>query len=277
MRSQCRRSAVDLDAAGEFRQNPLSFHQTGFEFDRWLNTPGWPPYLPDLSPGDSLMKPAEELAHLWVTEELDTKAIEAVAISAWKTYQLVYFLDKILQQSPLPPGKKKWGNSVQHFGSSRTELTVRVRGRPRGSRYGSHPLDAPHGEHVNGWSKSYRPVGRGILKPRAHRALGLCRDSAQLLTWKSWSPPNRSLPGGCDRDPPGNRGGTCAQVGPAGNRRWGWDLEALSCCCRVAAQPEITFTQGCWRESESRGNFQQLGGGGRKRGAQHVLGGHLCF
>lgn len=88
---------------------PLSFHQTGFEFDRWLNVPGWPPYLPDLSPGDSLMKPAEELAQLWETEELDMKAIEAVAISTWKTYQLVYFLDKILQKSPLPPGKKKWG------------------------------------------------------------------------------------------------------------------------------------------------------------------------
>lgn len=97
---------IDLDATRAFRQYLLSFYQTGFEFDRWLNTPGWPPYLPDLSPGDSLMKPAEELAQLWVTKELDMKAIEAVAISTWKTYQLVYFLDKILQKSPLPPGKK---------------------------------------------------------------------------------------------------------------------------------------------------------------------------
>lgn len=83
------------------------FSQTGFEFDRWLNTPGWPPYLPDLSPGDSLMKPAEELAQLWVAKELDMKAIEAVAISTWKTYQLVYFLDQILQKLPLPPGKER--------------------------------------------------------------------------------------------------------------------------------------------------------------------------
>lgn len=51
------------------------------------------------------MKPAEELAELWVTSELDMQAIEAVSISTWKTYQLVYFLDKILQKSPLPPGK----------------------------------------------------------------------------------------------------------------------------------------------------------------------------
>nr|XP_060499187.1 aminopeptidase B [Panthera onca] len=99
----------------------------GFEFDRWLNTPGWPPYLPDLSPGDSLMKPAEELAQLWVTRELDMKAIEAVAISTWKTYQLVYFLDKILQKSPLPPGNvKKLGETYPKISNSRNaELRLR--------------------------------------------------------------------------------------------------------------------------------------------------------
>lgn len=94
-----------------------SISSAGFEFDCWLNTSGWPPYLPDLSPGDSLMKPAEELAQLWVAKELDMKAIEAVAISSWKTYQLVYFLDKILQKSPLPPGKRS-GRFLQH-GQSR--------------------------------------------------------------------------------------------------------------------------------------------------------------
>uniref|UniRef100_A0A2K5IF94 Peptidase M1 leukotriene A4 hydrolase/aminopeptidase C-terminal domain-containing protein n=1 Tax=Colobus angolensis palliatus TaxID=336983 RepID=A0A2K5IF94_COLAP len=99
----------------------------GFEFDRWLNTPGWPPYLPDLSPGDSLMKPAEELAQLWAAEELDMKAIEAVAISPWKTYQLVYFLDKILQKSPLPPGNvKKLGETYPSISNARNaELRLR--------------------------------------------------------------------------------------------------------------------------------------------------------
>lgn len=99
----------------------------GFEFDRWLNTPGWPPYLPDLSPGDSLMKPAEELAQLWATEELDRKAIEAVSISTWKTYQLVYFLDKILQKSPLPPGNvKKLGDMYPTISQARNaELRLR--------------------------------------------------------------------------------------------------------------------------------------------------------
>lgn len=76
----------------------------GLEFDRWLNTPGWPPYLPDLTPGDTLMSEAEELAQLWGTPELNMGAVVKVDISAWRTYQLIYFLDKILQRSPLPTG-----------------------------------------------------------------------------------------------------------------------------------------------------------------------------
>ena len=54
------------------------------------------------------MRPAEELAQLWAAEELDPSAIDDLPTSAWKTYQLVYFLDKILQKSPLPPGEKEW-------------------------------------------------------------------------------------------------------------------------------------------------------------------------
>ncbi|XP_069489683.1 aminopeptidase B isoform X1 [Ambystoma mexicanum] len=76
----------------------------GFEFDRWLNTPGWPPFLPDLSPGKSLMKPAEELAGLWAAPNLNMDAIKSVDISSWKTYQLIYFLDRVLEKSPLPEG-----------------------------------------------------------------------------------------------------------------------------------------------------------------------------
>ncbi|NXW08135.1 AMPB Aminopeptidase, partial [Fregetta grallaria] len=80
------------------------FLTAGFEFDRWLNTPGWPPYLPDLSPGEQLMKPADELAELWAADGLNMEVIEAVDITAWRTYQLVYFLDQVLQKSPLPEG-----------------------------------------------------------------------------------------------------------------------------------------------------------------------------
>ncbi|XP_062323597.1 aminopeptidase B isoform X2 [Osmerus eperlanus] len=76
----------------------------GLEFDSWLNVPGWPPYVPDLSAGQSLMKPAEELAELWRAEVLDLAGIGKTNIQSWKTYQSVYFLEKILEKSPLPRG-----------------------------------------------------------------------------------------------------------------------------------------------------------------------------
>ncbi|KAJ8259610.1 hypothetical protein GJAV_G00171430 [Gymnothorax javanicus] len=76
----------------------------GFEFEKWLDGPGWPLYLPDLSAGKNLMNPADQLAQLWGSEPLDTKAISALDNKGWKTYQTVYFLDKILEKSPLPGG-----------------------------------------------------------------------------------------------------------------------------------------------------------------------------
>lgn len=51
------------------------------------------------------MKPADELAELWAAESLNVEAIEAVDITGWKTYQLVYLLDQLLQKSPLPEGE----------------------------------------------------------------------------------------------------------------------------------------------------------------------------
>lgn len=79
----------------------------GLEFDTWLNVPGWPPYLPDLSAGQSLMKPAEQLAEMWVEPSPDTVAIGQVDVKPWKTYQTVYFLEKILEKSPLPEGRRR--------------------------------------------------------------------------------------------------------------------------------------------------------------------------
>lgn len=51
------------------------------------------------------MKPAEELAELWAADGLNMEGIEAVDITAWRTYQLVHFLDQVLQKSPLPQGE----------------------------------------------------------------------------------------------------------------------------------------------------------------------------
>ncbi|KAI2659193.1 Aminopeptidase B [Labeo rohita] len=76
----------------------------GLDFDSWLNVPGWPPYVPDLTAGQELMKPAELLAEMWVSHNLDLESICKTDIKPWKTYQTVYFLDKILEKSPLPDG-----------------------------------------------------------------------------------------------------------------------------------------------------------------------------
>ncbi|XP_006628411.3 aminopeptidase B [Lepisosteus oculatus] len=99
----------------------------GLEFDRWLKVPGWPPYLPDLSAGQSLMKPAKSLAALWAEEQLDVVAIAAIDPVPWRTYQTVYFLDKVLEKSPLPTGQlERFAQQYPHImGSHNAELRLR--------------------------------------------------------------------------------------------------------------------------------------------------------
>lgn len=73
------------------------------------------------------MRPAEALARLWAAPELDLPAIAAVDIAPWKTYQLVYFLDQVLQRSPLPPGNvKRLGETYPKVSGARNaELRLR--------------------------------------------------------------------------------------------------------------------------------------------------------
>ncbi|XP_055769624.1 aminopeptidase B isoform X3 [Salvelinus fontinalis] len=99
----------------------------GLEFDSWLNVPGWPPYLPDLSAGKSLMKPAEQLSELWDAEVLDMASIKTTNIQAWKTNQVVYFLEKIIEKSPLPRGNmEKLEEQYPHIVmSNNAELRLR--------------------------------------------------------------------------------------------------------------------------------------------------------
>ncbi|XP_077337234.1 aminopeptidase B [Lithobates pipiens] len=89
----------------------------GLEFHHWLDTPGWPAFLPDLSSGTSLMKPADELADLWSSSPLNMQAIGKMDVSSWKTYQMVYFLDQVLAKSPLPPG------NVEELGKYYTKIS----------------------------------------------------------------------------------------------------------------------------------------------------------
>ncbi|CAB1353897.1 unnamed protein product [Coregonus sp. 'balchen'] len=99
----------------------------GLEFDSWLNVPGWPPYLPDLSAGQSLMKPAEQLSELWAAEGLDMASIKKTNIQSWKTDQAVYFLEKIIEKSPLPRGNmEKLEEQYPHIvKSNNAELRLR--------------------------------------------------------------------------------------------------------------------------------------------------------
>uniref|UniRef100_A0A673YFF3 Arginyl aminopeptidase (aminopeptidase B) n=1 Tax=Salmo trutta TaxID=8032 RepID=A0A673YFF3_SALTR len=99
----------------------------GLEFDSCLNVPGWPLYLPDLSAGQSLMKPAEQLSELWAVEGLDMASIMKTNIQAWKTYQAIYFLEKIIEKSPLPRGNiEKQEEQYPHIvKSNNAELRLR--------------------------------------------------------------------------------------------------------------------------------------------------------
>ncbi|XP_063072080.1 aminopeptidase B isoform X2 [Engraulis encrasicolus] len=99
----------------------------GREFKSWLNVPGWPPYLPDLSAGDSLMGPASELAALWCQEAPNMVAIRATDIQKWKTYQALYFLDQILNKSPLPAGNMQllWDEYPHIVKSNNAEMRLR--------------------------------------------------------------------------------------------------------------------------------------------------------
>lgn len=45
-------------------------------FNDWLHNPGMPPHLPDLSAGDALSRPAEELAQKWAEGRWDGEGLE---------------------------------------------------------------------------------------------------------------------------------------------------------------------------------------------------------
>uniref|UniRef100_A0A672YNS8 Peptidase M1 leukotriene A4 hydrolase/aminopeptidase C-terminal domain-containing protein n=1 Tax=Sphaeramia orbicularis TaxID=375764 RepID=A0A672YNS8_9TELE len=77
----------------------------GLEFDRWLNGSGPPPYEPDLSGGGALTRPVQDLCELWRTGDApDLQAVMTFDLSTWSTFQIVLFLDRMLDHSPLAHG-----------------------------------------------------------------------------------------------------------------------------------------------------------------------------
>uniref|UniRef100_A0A7N6BTU9 Peptidase M1 leukotriene A4 hydrolase/aminopeptidase C-terminal domain-containing protein n=1 Tax=Anabas testudineus TaxID=64144 RepID=A0A7N6BTU9_ANATE len=75
----------------------------GLEFERWLSGCGPPLCEPDLSAGGSLIQPVQDLCDLWRTSEPpDLQTLLTFDLSAWSTFQIVLFLDRMLDYSPLP-------------------------------------------------------------------------------------------------------------------------------------------------------------------------------
>ncbi|KAM9853323.1 LOW QUALITY PROTEIN: aminopeptidase RNPEPL1 [Aulostomus maculatus] len=74
----------------------------GLEFERWLNGCGPPLYEPDLSAGATLTRPVQDLCDLWQTSDaLNLQAVTTFDLSTWSTFQIVLFLDRMLDTSPL--------------------------------------------------------------------------------------------------------------------------------------------------------------------------------
>ncbi|KAG7225946.1 hypothetical protein INR49_018547 [Caranx melampygus] len=75
----------------------------GLEFERWLSGCGPPLYEPDLSAGGGLIQPVQDLCDLWRnTESPDLQTLTTFDLSAWSTFQIVLFLDRMLDHTPLP-------------------------------------------------------------------------------------------------------------------------------------------------------------------------------
>ncbi|GFN92857.1 leukotriene a-4 hydrolase homolog [Plakobranchus ocellatus] len=79
-----------------------SLHEKqGFEFTKtWLLNPGWPPYTPDLSAGQELTSPVDNLVPFF-TSSAQQGTFPAIE-TEWTTYQILHFLDSLAESSPLP-------------------------------------------------------------------------------------------------------------------------------------------------------------------------------
>lgn len=77
--------------------------KTGLEFDRWLSACGPPLYEPDLTAGGALTQPVFDLVQLWSdpARPPDPDSLATFDLSSWSTFQVVLFLDRLLDVAPL--------------------------------------------------------------------------------------------------------------------------------------------------------------------------------
>lgn len=100
----------------------------GLEFERWLSGCGPPLYEPDLSAGGALTKPVQDLCDLWSSSDPpDPENLTPFDLSGWSTFQIVLFLDRILDHAPLPHGVMERLSSCYSslFDSLNAEVQIR--------------------------------------------------------------------------------------------------------------------------------------------------------
>ncbi|XP_037122734.1 aminopeptidase RNPEPL1 isoform X2 [Syngnathus acus] len=86
---------------------PQAAQKEGVDFQLWLTGCGAPPYQPDLSAGAALIQPARDLCSAWTEGRGADTGGAAAAVSdlaGWSTFQVVLFLDCMLDHAPLPHG-----------------------------------------------------------------------------------------------------------------------------------------------------------------------------
>ncbi|CAL1571239.1 unnamed protein product [Knipowitschia caucasica] len=84
-------------------------YRTDLQLDQWLSACGPPLYEPDLSAGGTLTQPVFDLLSLWsqhMTSDLCNLSPPSPHFTSdlcsWSTFQIVLFLDRLLDQAPLP-------------------------------------------------------------------------------------------------------------------------------------------------------------------------------
>ncbi|KAK5928784.1 hypothetical protein CgunFtcFv8_010076 [Champsocephalus gunnari] len=93
-----------LPERGSVESQIITSDSSGLEFERWLGDTGPPLFEPDLSAGGNLTRPIRELCDLWGEgSPPDLTCLNPYDLNTWSSFQIVLFLDRMLDLSPLKP------------------------------------------------------------------------------------------------------------------------------------------------------------------------------
>lgn len=103
--------------------------QGDITFDEWLNAPGYPKFMPDLSDAQDVMESCETLAFYWRSS---TAPVQANVLylteeaKSWEAFQLLYFLDCCFE-APFahPDVVVALGDALSLWSSSNSEVLFR--------------------------------------------------------------------------------------------------------------------------------------------------------